>query len=107
MVCLTGNTGCNGTCPLDPLRPLAYPEGQTIMCTNDCKEARYPYKQECNGKCIKKYDPCNGVCPEGRIFCNKTSECIYLTNPCGDECLSPKYPKLQYMGWRGNKCVKE
>ena len=92
-VCLPGYLACNNTCSLDPYKPLQMikPIGK-IDCSHDCKTTHLT--KECNGKCVGKYDPCNGICPENTIFCKKSTKCINLTIPCGDECLSPRYPKL-------------
>ena len=54
---------------------------------------------ECNGKCINSnLEPCNGTCPQNKIFCNETTTCIDVQTPCGSRCLSQKYPKYNSVG---------
>ena len=87
-VCLPGSIGCNGTCLLDPERPIAtkgqpkiYPWGQSeghISCSsaqNNCDEGYW----FCEGSCISIFEPCKGACQEGGSYpklCEEAVMCV-------------------------------
>ena len=58
-VCLPGFIGCDGTCSIDPQRPLII-EGKRkgeIGCVTSCDQTHRPF--ECNGRCYENESDCN------------------------------------------------
>ena len=115
-VCLPGSIGCNGTCLLDPERPIPskgqpeiYPWGQSeghILCSTDktvCEEGYW----FCAGHCISIFEPCEGECQDSGIypfFCKEEGKCVAKWDTCKNKCVSPE---RQVWGPWNDYCYEE
>ena len=82
--CLPGSMQCNGTCSIDPRRPLKSNRFMSdVRRGEDCVEACHRTREwPCNGTCIEKYKPCGDTCSSNHFRC-KSGKCINNYQVCG------------------------
>ena len=80
--CLPGGMLCNGTCSIDPRRPLKSDRRRGEECVEACHKTR---EWPCNGTCIDQDKACGNSCKFNHFRC-KSGKCLKNYYVCdGDD----------------------